>query len=155
MVIPSGEIFTTRSALRVASRPRPTTLRGQALRGNDAQTEVLRLSHSFSGAARSVVRAANQNPPDSLDRSPCPPLRVTSDECPVTGKTDSSAGQARENPPQSADHDRCPARDRFEIENLIENLVERLEKFTTGHETPKLSVTNEAKRLLKTKEIIL
>src|SRR5215472_13537444 len=79
------------------SRPSPS--RGQALRGNDAQTEVLGLLR----------------------------LRVTSDECPVTGQTDSPVHEAEHNTP-SANVGTALARDRFEIENLIGNSVERLEK---------------------------
>src|SRR5215469_11562230 len=77
------------------SRPSPS--RGQALRGNDAQTEAMRLLR----------------------------LRPRSDECGVTSRTDSTAHEAEHNPP-SANGGTAPARDRFEIENLIENLGERL-----------------------------
>jgi len=71
------------------SRPSPS--RGQALRGNDAQAEALRLLR----------------------------LRVIGDECRVASETDTACRAARRNPPQNG---RAPSRDRFEIEDLIENL---------------------------------
>jgi len=50
---------------------------------------------SFSG------REAEQNPPYSARRSPFPPSRVTSDECPKTTRIDSPVGDVRQNRPPS------------------------------------------------------
>jgi len=83
--------------------PHASPSRGQALLGNGAQTKALRFLR----------------------------LRVTGDECPMTSKAGSFARQARESPPQRTGHDRVRARNRFEIESLVENLT-GLEKFTIG-----------------------
>ena len=99
---------------------------GDKLRGSDAQTKALQLLR----------------------------LRVPNDRCLVPGKTDPSASEAEQNP-RGANGGRALTRDRFEIEDLVESLIERFEKSRIGAGTPKPSVTNEAKRLLKIKEITL
>jgi len=75
--------------------------RGDKLSGNDVQTEALRLLRP----------------------------RVTGEECAVASNIDSSARQARENPSRVVNRGRAPTRDGFEIEDLIETSIERLEEF--------------------------
>ena len=76
---------------------------GDKLRGSDAQTKALQLLR----------------------------LRVPNDRCLVPGKTDPSASEAEQNP-RGANGGRALTRDRFEIEDLVESLIERLEESRVG-----------------------
>jgi hypothetical protein len=90
-------------------------------------------------------REVEQDPPFSTHRSLCPTLRVTSDECPVTSRTDPSARATRQNHPESC---RPPSRDGFEIEDLIE----RLEESTIGAANLKTQWYEQSRQLIEKKD---